>query len=217
MLPNRLQSLRGRHALLGHEEGGDDGSRTRPAHHAVDDDDATAIQGLLDEVRRSRKKSRNVGRRVIVHVEPEVANVVHRVLGGRHRHVSFGRVEHVCHAHAFQIVEILHSFAVRQVDARVDFVAVDVGASPLLPVGRVSESGHGSVFARPRVQNGIDEFVASPLLVGDAIADAVARPRGFAASRAEAAVVKGLAKKRPHRRGRRTRGRRRRPETRTAQ
>ena len=70
---------------------------------------------------------------MVVDVEAEVADVVERVLGRVDRHVALGRVEHVGHARAAQVLQVLDGLSVGDEDARVDLVAVDVDRLPLLP------------------------------------------------------------------------------------
>jgi hypothetical protein len=56
---------------------------------------------------------------VIVYVEAKVADVVQGILGRVHGDVALGRVEHVRHAHAPKVIQVLDRLPVGQEDARV--------------------------------------------------------------------------------------------------
>ena len=70
-------------------------------------------------------------------MESEVADVVEGVLGRVHGHVPLGRVQHVGHPHAPQVLQVLDGLPVGDEDPRVHLVAVDVDRLPLLPTANI--------------------------------------------------------------------------------
>lgn len=119
VLPDRLQSLCRSHSFLIHQISSHDGSRSGPPHDTIDHHGAPASCGLINEVGRSDEVSGDVCRWVVIDVESEVTDVVRRESGRVDRHVAFGCVQHVGHADAAKVVDVLDGFAIGQVDARI--------------------------------------------------------------------------------------------------
>jgi len=84
--------------MLHHQVGCYAGSRSGPAHDAVDDNDSAALHSLVDELGSAVEVPGDVGTWEIIYMEAVVLDPVARVLRGVHVHVVLRCVQHVRHS-----------------------------------------------------------------------------------------------------------------------